>query len=112
MAVTLDLWQVGPVCAGTAVKRPPQAQFWGWPSFSWEAASLTYLMQEAHEVAEDGVVVFWETLQNQAAVGHTQAALHTCNGMRLLAGAAQSPGQPGHVALLSILLRLPGSFLL
>lgn len=113
MAVTLDLWQVGPVCAGTAVKSPtPPAQSWDWSSFSWEAASLTHLMQEAHEVAEDGVVVFWEALQDQTAVGHAQAALHTCNGMKLLAGAAQSPGQPGRVALLSTLLHLPGSFLL
>lgn len=43
-------------------------------------------MQEAHEVAEDSIVVFWEAPQDQAAVGHPQAALHTCNGMRLLAG--------------------------
>lgn len=42
-------------------------------------------MQEAHEVAEDSVVVLREALQDQAAVGHTQAAFHTCNGMRLLA---------------------------
>lgn len=84
----------------------------GWPAFSWEAASHTYLMQEAHEVAEDGIVVLWEAPQNQAAVGHPQAALHTCNGMRLLAGVAQSQGQPSHVALLSTLVLLPGSFLL
>lgn len=54
------------------LSRGPQAQ-----SFSWEAASCTYLMQEAHEVAEDGIVVFWEAPQDQAAVGHSQAALHT-----------------------------------
>lgn len=47
-------------------------------------------MQEAHEVAEDGVVVLREAPQDQAAVGHSQAALHICNGMRLLAWAAQS----------------------
>jgi hypothetical protein len=69
-------------------------------------------MQEAHEVAEYGIVVFWEAPQDQAAVGHSKAALHTCNGMTLLAREAQSPGQPGHVALLSTLLLLPGSFLL
>lgn len=69
-------------------------------------------MQETHEVAEDGVVVLREALQDQAAVGHTQAALHTCNGMRLLAWAAQSKGQPGCVALASTPLLLPGSFLL
>lgn len=48
-------------------------------------------MQEAHEVAEDSVVVLREALQDQAAVGHTQAALHTCNGMRLLAREVYSP---------------------
>lgn len=48
-------------------------------------------MQEAHEVPEDGVVVFWEALQDQATMGHTQAALHTCNGMRLLARGSTVP---------------------
>ena len=37
-------------------------------------------MQEAHEVAEDGVVVFWKALQDLVAAGHPQAALHTCRG--------------------------------
>lgn len=80
--------------------RSSHAQSWGWPAFSWEAASRTYLMQEAHEVSEDCIVVFWEAPQDQTAVGHPQAALHTCNGMRLLARVAQSQGQPGHVTLL------------
>lgn len=40
----------------------------------------THLVQEAHEVAEDGVVVFWKALQDLAAACHPQAALHTYNG--------------------------------
>lgn len=47
-------------------------------------ALSTHLMQEAHEVVEDGVVVFRKALQDLAAVGHPQAALHTCNGRRVL----------------------------
>lgn len=40
-------------------------------------------MQEAHEVVKDGVVVFWKALQDLAAVGHPQAALHACKGTRV-----------------------------
>lgn len=94
--MTLNLRQIGFV--QELLSRGPQAQSWGWLPFPWEAASCTYLMQEAHEVAEDCIVVFWEAPQDQAAMGHSQAALHTCNGMRLLAGAAQSPRKPGSQA--------------
>lgn len=41
-----------------------------------------HLVQEAHEVAEDGQVVFRKALQDLAAAGHPQAALHACKGMR------------------------------
>lgn len=43
-------------------------------------AGSTHLVQEAHEIAEHGVVVLREALQDLAAVGDPQAALHTCNG--------------------------------
>lgn len=46
-------------------------------------ASTTHLVQEAHEVAKDGAVVFRKALQDLAAVGHPQAALHTCDGTRV-----------------------------
>ena len=39
----------------------------------------THLVQEAHEVAEDGIVVFWKALQDLAAARYPQAALHTYN---------------------------------
>lgn len=54
---------------------------------AWSArapARPPHLVQEAHEVAEDGVVVFWKVLQDLAAAGHPQAALHTCHGPRVL----------------------------
>lgn len=53
-----------------------------------------HLVQEAHEVAEDGEVVFRKALQDLAAVGHPQAALHACNGMRVL---PESSGGEGRV---------------
>lgn len=84
--MTLNLGKTAWFCTG----ERPRGQSWGWASSSWEVANSTYLVQEAHEVAEDGVVVLRQALQDQAAVGHTQAALHTCNGMRLLARAVQS----------------------
>lgn len=49
-------------------------------------ALLGHLVQEAHEVAEDGVVVPREALQDLAAAGHPQAALHAGDPENLLVG--------------------------
>ena len=60
--------------------REVRTQAWS----AWAPAQPPHLVQEAHEVAEDGVVVFRKVLQDLAAAGHPQAALHTCHGPRVL----------------------------
>lgn len=52
-----------------------------------------HLMQEVHEVAEDSIVVFRKALQDLAAVGHAQAALHTCSSTRARLELAPSPAE-------------------
>ena len=72
------------VCIDKRAKPPPSSP-----------APPTHLVQEAHEVVEHRVVVFRKALQDLAAVGHPQAALHTCDGTRALSpseGQAQVEG--------------------
>ena len=72
------------MCIDERAKPPPSSP-----------APPTHLVQEAHEVVEHRVVVFRKALQDLAAAGHPQAALHTCDGTRALSpceGQAQVEG--------------------
>lgn len=69
--------QEGPPGPGMEFGPPPP------PTPAPGPALSTHLMQEAHEVAEDGIVVFWKALQDLPAARHPQAALHTYSGTGL-----------------------------
>lgn len=74
------------VCVGTMCRRGPPGPGTEFGPPHRGPALPTHLMKEAHEVAEDSVVVFWKALQDLAAVGHPQAALHTYNGTGFFLG--------------------------